>query len=213
MIATDPSGIGAGERPDLPRDQLEIVRDTIGITLVNRLPLESYLPGVVSAEMGRRNLAEFEALKAQAVVSRTYALRNMRRRAALGFDLHREGRRSGVRRERPETPEGLRGRAASTRGMVLTYQRSADRRLLLFDLRRADRRRRRGVPRGRPALPAVVPRRGRDGTAYCRISPALSLAGGVDRRRAPRHAPADASRGHRTFQRPGEPRCATCGWR
>ena len=70
------------------RGVVEFVRDTAGLTVVNRLLLESYLVGVVSAEMGRRNQSEFEALKAQAVVSRTYALRNLRRRAALGFDLH-----------------------------------------------------------------------------------------------------------------------------
>ena len=44
------------------RGVVEVVRDTGGITLVNRVLLESYLLGVVSAEMGRRNPAEFEAL-------------------------------------------------------------------------------------------------------------------------------------------------------
>jgi stage II sporulation protein D len=102
------------------RGILEIVRDTGGITLVNRLPLETYLLGVVSAEMGRRNLAEFEALKAQAVVSRTYALRNLGRRAALGFDLH-----AGVADQvyvgaGSEAPEGLEA-VQATRGMVLTH--------------------------------------------------------------------------------------------
>jgi stage II sporulation protein D len=102
------------------RGILEIVRDTGGITLVNRLPLETYLLGVVSAEMGRRNLAEFEALKAQAVVSRTYALRNLGRRAVLGFDLH-----AGVADQvyvgaGSEAPEGLEA-VQATRGMVLTH--------------------------------------------------------------------------------------------
>jgi stage II sporulation protein D len=120
VIATDPSGtVRVNGRTY--RGIVEIVRGPDGITLVNRLPLESYLLGVVSAEMGRRNLAEFEALKAQAVVSRTYALRNLRRRVALGFDLHAGVADQVYAGTGSETPEGLEA-VRSTRGMVLTYQ-------------------------------------------------------------------------------------------
>ncbi|MEO8295503.1 MAG: SpoIID/LytB domain-containing protein [Gemmatimonadota bacterium] len=59
-----------------------------GLTAVNRLGLESYLAGVVSSEMGRRDSTEIEALLAQAVVSRTYAQRNRGRWEALGFDFY-----------------------------------------------------------------------------------------------------------------------------
>jgi stage II sporulation protein D len=102
------------------RGVVEIVRDTAGLTVVNRLLLESYLAGVISAEMGRRNQAEFEALKAQAVVSRTYALRNLRRRAALGFDLHASVADQVYAGSGSETPEG-REAVALTRGQILTY--------------------------------------------------------------------------------------------
>jgi stage II sporulation protein D len=105
------------------RGIVEIVRDAAGLTLVNRVLLESYLLGVVSAEMGRRSPAEFEALKAQAVVSRTYALRNLRRRAALGFDLHAGVADQVYAGSGSETPEGLEA-VRSTRGMALTYQGS-----------------------------------------------------------------------------------------
>ena len=64
-----------------------ILRDATGLTVVNRLGMESYLPGVISAEMGRRDPGDREALRAQAVVSRTYALRNLGRWKAQGFDL------------------------------------------------------------------------------------------------------------------------------
>lgn len=57
-----------------------------GITAVNELPLEDYLPGVVGAEMGSRPPGDREALEAQAIVSRTYALRNRGRWASQGFD-------------------------------------------------------------------------------------------------------------------------------
>ena len=54
-----------------------------GLQAINRLPLESYLPGVVGSEMpGSWPLA---ALKAQAVASRTYALQQLR--PAAPFDL------------------------------------------------------------------------------------------------------------------------------
>ena len=120
VVATDPSQM-VRMNGWTYRGTVEIVRDTVGITLVNRLPLEAYLLGVVSAEMGRRNLAEFEALKAQAVVSRTYALRNLRRRAALGFDLHAGVADQVYSGTGSETPEGLEA-VRSTRGMVLTYR-------------------------------------------------------------------------------------------
>ena len=102
------------------RGLVELVRDSTGLTVVNRLLLESYIAGVVSAEMGRRNQTEFEALKAQAIVSRTYALRNLRRRAALGFDLHAGVSDQVYGGSASETPEG-REAVGLTRGQVLTF--------------------------------------------------------------------------------------------
>jgi stage II sporulation protein D len=102
------------------RGIVEIVPDTAGLTVVNRLLLESYLLGVVSAEMGRRSQTEFEALKAQAVVSRTYALRNLRRRRVLGFDLHAGVADQVYAGAGFETPEG-REAVVLTRGQILSY--------------------------------------------------------------------------------------------
>jgi stage II sporulation protein D len=119
VIATDPSSL-VRVNGRTYRGVVEIVRDTAGLTVVNRLLLESYLMGVVSAEMGRRNQVEFEALKAQAVVSRTYALRNLGRRSALGFDLHAGVADQVYAGSGSETPEGHEA-VALTRGQVLTY--------------------------------------------------------------------------------------------
>ena len=44
------------------------------VTVINRVDLEEYLYGVVPAEMGPRRYDEIEALKAQTVAARTYAL-------------------------------------------------------------------------------------------------------------------------------------------
>src|SRR4029079_19444481 len=68
------------------RGTISALRDRTGVTVVDRVPMEAYLAGVVSAEMGRRSPAEAEALRAQAIVSRTYALRNLRRWDRQGFD-------------------------------------------------------------------------------------------------------------------------------
>ena len=119
VVATDPRDLVRVDGQTY-RGVVEIVRNTAGLTVVNRLLLESYLVGVVSAEMGRRNQAEFEALKAQAVVSRTYALRNLRRRAALGFDLHAGVSDQVYGGSASETPEG-REAVGLTRGQALTF--------------------------------------------------------------------------------------------
>ena len=52
-----------------------------------RLPLERYLTGVLLGEVGHET--ELEALKAQAVVSRTFALGNLGRHATDGYDFCR----------------------------------------------------------------------------------------------------------------------------
>lgn len=51
---------------------LEVWKGKSGLYVINELPMEDYLKGVVAAEVGAK--WEEEALKAQAVASRTYAL-------------------------------------------------------------------------------------------------------------------------------------------
>jgi len=55
------------------------------LAFVNRVPLEDYLPGVLPAEIPAE--AHPEALKAQAIAARTYALANLGKHRAEGFDL------------------------------------------------------------------------------------------------------------------------------
>jgi stage II sporulation protein D len=98
----------------------DVLRDTAGVTVVNRLPIEQYLLGVVSAEMGRRLAAEQEALRAQAVASRTYAMRNIGRWRTQGFDLYATVSDQVYNGVTAETPEGT-AAVEATRGLVLTY--------------------------------------------------------------------------------------------
>lgn len=70
------------------RGKVEVFPNAQGrLTVVNTLDLETYLRGVVPKEMGAWEFPSLEALKAQAVAARTYAVANRGKRAADGFDL------------------------------------------------------------------------------------------------------------------------------
>ncbi|WP_243304351.1 SpoIID/LytB domain-containing protein [Geothrix oryzisoli] len=70
------------------RGKVEIFPNAQGrLTVVNTLDLETYLRGVVPKEMGAWEFPALEALKAQAVAARTYAVANRDKRAADGFDM------------------------------------------------------------------------------------------------------------------------------
>lgn len=70
------------------RGKVEIFPNAQGrLTVVNMLDLETYLRGVVPKEMGAWEFPSLEALKAQAVAARTYAVANRGKRAAEGFDM------------------------------------------------------------------------------------------------------------------------------
>ena len=64
---------------------LELLRSGDGIAVVNELPMEEYLPGVLRAEAGDKVPAE--ALRAQAIVARTYAAHQRALGAARPFHL------------------------------------------------------------------------------------------------------------------------------
>jgi stage II sporulation protein D len=65
--------------------RLRLAADTL--LVINLIDLESYLRGVVPSEMNPRDFPEIEALKAQAVAARTYALRHLGEHAGEGYDL------------------------------------------------------------------------------------------------------------------------------
>ncbi len=71
---------------DLYRGNLEVLRSSgSDMTLINIVPLEQYLYGVVPAEIGKG--VHLEAAKAQAIVSRTYAINGVNAHGKNGFDL------------------------------------------------------------------------------------------------------------------------------
>jgi stage II sporulation protein D len=169
-IASPDSGLLVRVNGRPYRGDIQVIRDRTGFTVVNHVPLEAYLLGVVSAEMGRRSRSEQEALRAQAVVSRTYALRNLQRREVQGFDLYATVADQAYGGAGAETPEGL-DAVVATRGRILTYDGGP---IDAFFFSTCGRRTADGTEifRGadRPYLRSFADIAD-DGTAYCSISP------------------------------------------
>lgn len=90
------------------------------LTVVNRVSLESYVAGVVGPEIGGRRPNEEAAVLAQAIVSRSFALKNRGRWESLGFDAYADTRDQvylGVAVETPQAWDAVR----KTAGQVLRY--------------------------------------------------------------------------------------------
>jgi len=69
------------------RGKLEVKMLGDSLKVINQLPLEDYLRGVVPNEMGPGIYPEIEALKAQAVAARTYIAANRGQFSESGFDI------------------------------------------------------------------------------------------------------------------------------
>src|SRR3954463_7761584 len=100
------------------RGALELRPAGGGINVINAVGLENYVRGVVSAESPSAWPAE--ALKAQAVAARTYAITSRAGSISDGFDQYADTRSQmykGVAAERPTTDAAV----AATAGQVVTY--------------------------------------------------------------------------------------------
>lgn len=102
------------------RGFLTVRREPDGtLRVINTVPVEPYLYGVIPAEIGTK--VPMEAMKAQAVAARTYALKNRGKCAGDGFDLDDTTRCEGYEGVDGETAESN-AAVDGTRGQVLTYQ-------------------------------------------------------------------------------------------
>jgi stage II sporulation protein D len=101
------------------RGELLIVPFDSGLTVVNRLPIESYLRGVVPLEIGTdRTKAEVDAVRAQAVAARSYTYTRLDDQRV--FDMTAtvmDQVYGGMDAERPLSDEAI----AETRDQVLMY--------------------------------------------------------------------------------------------
>ncbi len=100
------------------RGKLEVFVNARGsLTVVNVVPLEEYLLGVVPSELG---LPQLEAQKAQAVAARTYAVANIGGYSNQGFDMVPTVWSQVYKGVSIETKMGTQA-VQSTRGIVATY--------------------------------------------------------------------------------------------
>jgi SpoIID/LytB domain protein len=123
------NGLITVDRATLPNDNptprtpypgsLRLQPNTYGTyTLVNRVTIEDYLRGVVPHEIGSG--APAAAVEAQAVLARTYALRNLRRFAIDDYELCADTQCQVYFGWRGTVPEADRA-IANTKGLVMTY--------------------------------------------------------------------------------------------
>jgi SpoIID/LytB domain protein len=124
-ISTDKNliRVNASKKPEnfrLYAGRMELRPNAYGsYTLINEVPLETYLRGVVPYEIGTN--APKASLEAQAIIARTYVLRNLRRFAIDNYQLCADTHCQvyyGLNDASPVTDKAI----AGTRGMVLTYQ-------------------------------------------------------------------------------------------
>lgn len=101
-----------------------IVNSRGRINVVNVLPLEQYLRGVVPMEISATAYAEIEAIKAQAVASRSFALASLGQHRDDGYDLVDDSRAQvygGISAERELTNRAV----EQTRGLVAAFLNEA----------------------------------------------------------------------------------------
>lgn len=88
------------------------------LVVVNNVPLEEYILGVVPSEMPSK--WNYEALKAQAIAARSYAIANRGKRASHGYDLKdtpEDQAYGGATSETASTNNAV----METKGIVITY--------------------------------------------------------------------------------------------
>jgi stage II sporulation protein D len=104
------------------RGRIEVFTNLRGnLTVVNELGLEDYVKGVVANELSPGGYPAIEALKAQAIAARTYALKNRGQFMSQGYDILPTTRSQVYRGLTSENPLSTRA-VDETRGLIATYQ-------------------------------------------------------------------------------------------
>jgi peptidoglycan hydrolase-like amidase len=107
------------------RGKLEVFGNSRNtLTVVNELPLEEYLLGVVPNELNPVTFGEIEALKAQAVAARTYIYRNLGQYKAEGYDICSTDACQVYMGQGTENPVSTQA-VGETRGMIAMYRDQA----------------------------------------------------------------------------------------
>lgn len=102
------------------RGELIVKANNGNLTVINNLNIEEYLRGVVPSEMPSK--WNIEAQKAQAIAARSYAIANLGKRAARGYDLKdtpEDQAYGGALSETAQTNKACK----DTEGIVITYDK------------------------------------------------------------------------------------------
>lgn len=102
------------------RGEFIVLNQNGKLVIVNDLPIEEYMLGVVPSEMPSK--WNSEALKAQAIAARSYAIANRGKRASRGYDLKDTPEDQAYGGASSETAETNRA-VAETKGIVVTYNK------------------------------------------------------------------------------------------
>jgi len=101
------------------RGYFQLLNSGNGLTVINDVPIELYIQGVVPSEMPSG--WEHDAHKAQAIAARSYAIANLGKRAKHGYDLNdtpEDQAYGGATSETVQTNEAV----AETEGIVLIHE-------------------------------------------------------------------------------------------
>ena len=100
------------------RGHFQLINSGNGLTVINDIPIELYIQGVVPSEMP--STWEHDAHKAQAIAARSYAIANLGKRAKDGYDLKdtpEDQAYGGASAETPQTNDAV----LETEGIVLIH--------------------------------------------------------------------------------------------
>lgn len=117
LIVNAPNGF-VSTKEKWYRGTLIVQKRSSGLTLINDVGIESYILGVVPSEMPPS--WSIEAHKAQAIAARSYAIANLGKRSASGYDLKdtpEDQAYGGATAETPKTTKAV----LNTKGKVLVY--------------------------------------------------------------------------------------------
>jgi stage II sporulation protein D len=117
VIKPEPNGFVSVKRKWY-RGHFMLVNNGAGLIVINDVPIEKYLQGVVPSEMP--SSWEHDAHKAQAIAARSYALANLGKRGKYGYDLKdtpEDQAYGGASAETVNTNNAV----SETEGIVLIY--------------------------------------------------------------------------------------------
>ena len=117
VSSNDPRGIWLGNRRY--RGELRILFYQSSFKVINYLGISKYLSSVVASEMPKS--WPMAALKAQAIASRTYALKQINKKEKESFDITSNEANQVYLGIESETPRSIKA-VNSTRSLVLTYK-------------------------------------------------------------------------------------------